>query len=250
MSTAAVAQALETDTPATRRPTTPGAPEVTPPAEPQVTGLRRPAEPAGSLVTSRQALSPARRTLAEPVGSDVTSRQAPSSVRRTLAGFDVTSRQAPSPNPTRRPRIAGTTTERLPVRACSGEDLGRHVQPRLARTATRRGDVRHLTVAEAEPPALRLTRRGRALLTTVSVLVFGAAIAVLGLRVAGVLEPEPQFTRTIQVEVGPGQTLWSIAQDTNPTDNPASVVEQIANLNNLDNAADVTPGQTLQIPVR
>jgi nucleoid-associated protein YgaU len=233
MSTAAVAQALETDTPATRRPTTPGAPELTPPAEPQVTGLRRqPAEPAGSLVTSHEAPSPARRTLAEPVGSDVTSRQ------------------ATSPNPTRRPRIAGTTTERLPVRACSGEDLGRHVQPRLARTATRRGNVRHLTVAEAEPPALRLTRRGRALLTTVSVLVFGAAIAVLGLRVAGVLEPEPQFTRTIQVEVGPGQTLWSIAQDTNPTDNPASVVEQIANLNNLDNAADVTPGQTLQIPVR
>jgi nucleoid-associated protein YgaU len=196
MSTAAVAQALETDTPATRRPTTPGAP---------------PAAPAGS---------------------------------------DVTSRQAPSPNPTRRPRIAGTTTERLPVRACSGEDIGRHVQPRLARTATRRADARHLTVAEAEPPALRLTRRGRAILTTVSVLVFGAAIAVLGLRVAGVLEPEPQFTRTIQVEVGPGQTLWSIAQDTNPTDNPASVIEQIANLNNLENAADVTPGQTLQIPVR
>ena len=181
MSTAAVAQALETDAPATRRSTTP---------------------------------------LADPA------------------------------RPTRRPRIAGTTTERLPVRACSGEDIGRHVQPRLARIAGRRGDVRHLTVVEAEPPALRLTRRGRALLTTVSVLVFGAAIAVLGLRVAGVLEPEPQFTRTIQVEVGPGQTLWSIAQDTNPTDNPASVVEQIANLNNLDNAADVAPGQTLQIPTR
>jgi hypothetical protein len=189
MSTAAVAQALETDTPARRRPTTPGAPELTPPAP---------------------SADPGR--------------------------------------PSHRPRIAGTTTERLPVRACSGEDLGRHLQPRVA--AARRGDVRHLTVAEAEPPALRLTRRGRALLTAVSVLVFGAAIAVLGLRVAGVLEPEPQFTRTIQVEVGPGQTLWSIAQDTNPTDNPASVVEQIANLNNLDNAADVTPGQTLQVPVR
>ncbi|WP_112236698.1 LysM peptidoglycan-binding domain-containing protein [Kribbella monticola] len=135
--------------------------------------------------------------------------------------------------PTRRRRIAGTTTERLPVRACSGDDLGRHHQ-----------------LAEIEPPVLRLTRRGRMLLTTVSVLVFGAAIAVLGLRVAGVLDPAPQFTHTISVQVGAGQSLWSIAQETNPTDNPATVVEQIATLNNLRTPADLTPGQTLQVPVR
>jgi nucleoid-associated protein YgaU len=135
--------------------------------------------------------------------------------------------------PTRRRRIAGTTTERIPVRACSGDDLGRHVQ-----------------LAEIEPPALRLTRRGRMLLTTVSVLIFGAAVAVLGLRVAGVLDPAPQFTHTISVQVGAGQSLWSIAQETNPSENPATVVEQIADLNNLRTPTDITPGQTLQIPVR
>ena len=135
--------------------------------------------------------------------------------------------------PTRRRRIAGTTTERIPVRACSGDDLGRHHR-----------------LAEIEPPVLRLTRRGRMLLTTLSVLVFGAAIAVLGLRVAGVLHPAPQFTHTISVQVGAGQSLWSIAQETNPTENPATVVEKIADLNNLRTAADITPGQTLQIPVR
>ena len=101
-----------------------------------------------------------------------------------------------------------------------------------------------------EPSTLRLTRRGKALLTTVSVLVFGAAIAVLGLRVAGVLDPQPTFGHTIQVQVGAGQTLWSIAQETNPTEDPTVVVEKIADLNNLRNAADVVPGQTLQIPVR
>jgi nucleoid-associated protein YgaU len=137
--------------------------------------------------------------------------------------------------PARRRRIAGTTTERIPVRACSGDDLGRHVQTR---------------VTEIEPSALRLTRRGQVVLTTVSVLIFGAAIAVLGLRVAGVLEPEPQFTHTISVEVGAGQSLWSIAQETNPTENPATVVEKIADLNNLRGPADITPGQTLQIPTR
>jgi nucleoid-associated protein YgaU len=139
--------------------------------------------------------------------------------------------------PPSRRRIAGTTTERLPVRACSGDDLGRHV---LARRQQ----------AEIEPSALRLTRRGRMLLTTVSVLIFGSAVAVLGLRVAGVLEPAPQFSHTISVQVGAGQSLWSIAQETNPTENPASVVGKIADLNNLRTPADITPGQTLQVPTR
>jgi nucleoid-associated protein YgaU len=139
--------------------------------------------------------------------------------------------------PPRRRRIAGTTTQRLPVRACSGDDLGRHV-------------LAGRQQAEIEPSALRLTRRGRMLLTTISVLIFGAAIAVLGLRVAGVLEPAPQFTHTISVQVGAGQTLWSIAQETNPTENPATVVEKIADLNNLRTPADIAPGQTLQVPTR
>lgn len=138
---------------------------------------------------------------------------------------------APTGVPRRRPRIEGATTDRMPVRGCSGDELGRRasVQP--------------------EPATLQLTRRGRMLLTAVSVVVFGAAILVLGLRVAGVLEPGPHFTHTVPVQVAPGQTLWSIAQNTNPGQDPAAVVEKIANLNNLTTPADITPGQTLQIPV-
>jgi nucleoid-associated protein YgaU len=147
----------------------------------------------------------------------------------------------------RRHRIAGTTTDRLTVRACAGPDLEPRVQPRpqprVHQPAGRR------PAAEIEPSALQLTRRGRAVLTTLSVLVFGAAIAVLGLRVAGALEPEPQFTRTVQVQVGAGDTLWTIAQNTNPSSNTAAVVEQIADLNNLRTAADVVPGQTLEVPL-
>jgi hypothetical protein len=158
---------------------------------------------------------------------------------------------APTTDPRRRrrPRIAGTTTEPLPVRACSGEDLGRHVQLRTA-TEPRRRTIRSHAAAEIEPSALQLTKRGKMLLTAVSVLVFGAAIAVLGLRVAGVLDPQPQFDHTIQVQVGAGQSLWSIAQETNPTEDPTLIVEKIADLNNLTSHADVIPGQTLQVPVR
>lgn len=136
----------------------------------------------------------------------------------------------PSPvvAPRRRPRIEGASTDRLPVRGCSGESLGREVHPE---------------------PTLRLTRRGKMLLTAVSVLVFGAAILVLGLRVAGVLEPGPRFTHTVPVQVAPGQTLWSIAEDTNPSVDPATVVEKIADLNKLATPADILPGQTLRIPV-
>ncbi len=164
---------------------------------------------------------------------------------------------APSPGADprqRRRRIAGTTTEPLPVRACSGDDLGRQVQLRTATapptmTQTRRQRAR-AQAAQIEPSALQLTRRGKMLLTTVSVIVFGAAIAVLGLRIAGVLDPQPQFDHTIQVEVGAGQTLWSIAQETNPTEDPTLIVEKIADLNNLATQADVIPGQMIQVPVR
>lgn len=154
---------------------------------------------------------------------------------------------APSGTPRRRPRIAGTTTEPLPVRACSGEVLGRHATDGRHATGSRRAtDGRR---REIEAPALRLTRRGRMLLTAISVIVFGSAIAVLGLRVAGVLEPGPDFSHTVPVQVAPGQTLWSIAQDTNPTQDPGTVVEKIADLNKLSSPADVVPGQTLQIPI-
>ncbi|WBQ07759.1 LysM peptidoglycan-binding domain-containing protein [Kribbella sp. CA-293567] len=154
-----------------------------------------------------------------------------------------------SPGETRRRRrIAGTTTEPLPARACSGEVLGREAQLRGASgTGASRG---RSWSTDIEPSVLQLTRRGKVLLTVVSVLVFGAAVAVLGLRVAGVLDPTPRFDHTVQVEVGAGQTLWSIAQETNPAEDTALVVEQIADLNNLRTSSDVIPGQTLLIPVR
>ena len=153
---------------------------------------------------------------------------------------------APSPSgtPRRRPRIAGASSEPLPVRACSGEALGREATRQVSDTR-----VRHHLVAEAEAPALRLTRRGRMLLTAISVIVFGSAIVVLGLRVTGVLQPGPDFTHTVTVQVTPGQTLWSIAQDTNPSQDPGTVVEKIADLNKLSSPSDVVPGQTLQIPI-
>jgi len=156
---------------------------------------------------------------------------------------------APAPQGVpRRRRIPGATTEPLPVRGCAGEVLGRHVaEPAALRQVSRTRPSRQ--PHEFEAPALRLTRRGRMLVSFVSVLVFGSAIAVLGLRIAGVLDSGPDFSSTVPVQVAPGQSLWSIAQQTNPDQDPTVVVEKIADLNNLTGPADVIPGQTLQIPI-
>ncbi|MFF0270493.1 LysM peptidoglycan-binding domain-containing protein [Kribbella sp. NPDC004536] len=169
-----------------------------------------------TAAVAADSLAPRRSHKAEP-----NLRLVPAPVERTAAPVAV---------PRKRPRIDGVTTDRMPVRGCSGESLGRRVE-------------------ERPEPTLRLTRRGRMLLTAVSVLVFGAAVLVLGLRVAGVLEPGPHFTHTVPVQVAPGQTLWSIAESTNPGQDPTIVVEKIAKVNNLATPADITPGQTLQIPI-
>ncbi|HZO67736.1 MAG TPA: LysM peptidoglycan-binding domain-containing protein [Kribbellaceae bacterium] len=128
----------------------------------------------------------------------------------------------------RRVALVGPTTESLPVRACSGEEIGwRPV---------------------ADRPALRLTRRGRRLVTAVSALVFGAAVFVVGQQAVASFNDEPRFTRTTSVQVGAGQSLWSIAEETNPGVDPRVVIEEIADLNGLRSAADVIPGQTLVVP--
>lgn len=130
---------------------------------------------------------------------------------------------------TRRPvSLVGPVSERMPVRACSGQEIG--WQP------------------VADRPPLRLTVRGRRLVAAVTVLVFGAAAFVIGQQVVSALRDEPRYTHTTTVQVGAGQSLWSIAQETNPGADPRQVIEEIAELNSLRNAADVIPGQTLIVP--
>ena len=128
----------------------------------------------------------------------------------------------------RRVSLVGPVAEPMPVRACAGADIG--WQPVAAR------------------PAVRLTVRGRRLVAAVTLLVFGAAVFVIGQQVVSSLRDEPRYTHTTTVQVGAGQSLWSVAQETNPGVDPRQVIEEIADLNNLRNASDVIPGQTLVVP--
>jgi hypothetical protein len=104
-------------------------------------------------------------------------------------------------------------------------------------------------VAAATMPAprlVRLTRRGWMVLAVI------AALAVAGLVLAGATaaqasSPASAHTGQSRVFVQPGDTLWSIAQRTDPGVDPQGVVAGIMQDNHLS-TADVTVGQRLWVP--
>jgi Tfp pilus assembly protein FimV len=107
------------------------------------------------------------------------------------------------------------------------------------------------TLASAAPATrLRLTARGRRVLTAMAALpaVVAIAFAVFGgsaaLASAQNGAPAESFT---EITVMSGESLWSIAQDVAPDADPRDVVEAIARLNVLESST-VSAGQRLAIP--
>jgi len=80
-----------------------------------------------------------------------------------------------------------------------------------------------------------------------SVLI-GLGIAAATVAVVG--PGEGSGFRLVGVEtvvVHPGDTLWSIARNTAPEEDPRAVVDAIVDLNALDGVG-LRPGQVLQLP--
>ncbi|MCC9146306.1 MULTISPECIES: LysM peptidoglycan-binding domain-containing protein [unclassified Arthrobacter] len=105
--------------------------------------------------------------------------------------------------------------------------------------------------ASAESAPLRLTRRGRLILVGAPLMLAAAALlAFLGFFTAPAMASggSPEQTRTIQVGVSAGDSLWSLATEFAPDRDPRTVVADIVELNNLDNAT-VPAGRQLYIPV-
>jgi hypothetical protein len=214
----------------------------TTPAEPKTPSGRNPqstsagdAPLAPTTVPDATTSAPARttrvaRSATAPVNARSTTREAPSSRSSVWTpSRPTTTRVLPGGREaTGRASLTTATTGQVPVRGCAGVEVGwRPV---------------------ADRPPLRLTRRGRAVVATLTILVFGAAILVLGLRAAGALTDGPRFSETTSVQVGAGQTLWSIAVETNPDQDPRIVIDEIVKINGLRTAGDVVPGQTLIVP--
>jgi LysM domain len=107
----------------------------------------------------------------------------------------------------------------------------------------------------ARPGAVRLTRRGRLVVTGLVLLVVIATAMLLWMSVAGSVQaasrggaaPRSPYQGMTQIVVQPGQTLWSIAAAAEPSANAWAVVQQIIEVNAL-NGPQVYTGETLWVP--
>ena len=116
----------------------------------------------------------------------------------------------------------------------------------LRAASLRAGDVRAAAPRRRSSP-VRLTRRGRLVMTLVLLVAFlaGGVVAAGDLASAGT-EPGAGATAT-RITVQPGDTLWSIAEQQAPRTDPRDTVEDILRLNHLDSVA-VEAGSVLLLP--
>lgn len=95
---------------------------------------------------------------------------------------------------------------------------------------------------------LRITRRGRAVVTALVSAPIVAMLLALALS-GGEATATSGAVDAPVITVQAGQTLWQLADSVAPEANPADVVADIITLNELSSAA-VLPGQTLMLPER
>ncbi|MCW2750812.1 MAG: hypothetical protein JWR83_1922 [Aeromicrobium sp.] len=110
--------------------------------------------------------------------------------------------------------------------------------------------VRHLSVVPdlKRAPVLRLTRRGKAVVLTVSLLVVAILVVMFGSSTFATGHAgTPQ--QTTMVRVLPGHTLWQIASDANPNGDIRATVDDIVRLNSLPNASALQMGSEIAVPV-
>lgn len=118
--------------------------------------------------------------------------------------------------------------------------------------------VRRSSVTPRSTDALRLTMRGRRLLVGVFVVALGAllafAVSVLGLDAPGAAasgsnSPVSAGPAVESVVLAPGDTLWELATELDPTGDPREVIDTILLLNGIDGPADVVAGMQLLVPI-
>jgi len=105
-----------------------------------------------------------------------------------------------------------------------------------------------------QPGRVRLTRRGRVVLAVLAVAMVTAMAMLFWLSVAGGAQAASHglgrgaaYRGMTRVVVRPGQTLWSIASQAEPTADPRLVIQQIIGANSLTGPV-IQPGQSLWVP--
>lgn len=105
--------------------------------------------------------------------------------------------------------------------------------------------------SRAGSPSLRLTRRGRLVLGTLTVLAVAFLlgwVAMLGAprADASTVGSASEFGYVI---VLPGQSLWSVATSLDPSADPRDLIAEIVRLNQLSDSA-VQAGEAIAVPLR
>lgn len=99
-------------------------------------------------------------------------------------------------------------------------------------------------------PRLRLTKRGRSLLTTFASLPLAVAAFAFALNGGGAVATlEGSDIPFEYVTVESGQSLWLLAEQLAPNADPRDVIHAIVQLNGLE-SSDVFAGQELAIPAQ
>lgn len=105
-------------------------------------------------------------------------------------------------------------------------------------------------LAEAPRTRLRITRRGRLVLTALvaAPLALGVGFAALN-GGAAVASREASSTALEYVTVSSGQSLWDLAEEIAPSADPRDVIASVVDLNRLP-SSDVAAGQQLAVPAQ
>lgn len=121
------------------------------------------------------------------------------------------------------------------------------LNPGFAAPRVRPARVARPARAVSPAPSVRLTRRGRLVVTILFLGLMLAAFTVFGATSAATGEAgEPVPTRTVQV--GEGDTLWMIAADVAAPGEVREMVHRIEELNALSGPG-LYVGQRIAVPV-
>ncbi len=99
-------------------------------------------------------------------------------------------------------------------------------------------------------PRLRLTRRGRVVFGTLAAIPLVIAALVFGLGAPGAvasLDAAPDSLTWVTVDGG--QSLWDLAAEIAPAEDPREFAAQVVSFNQLA-SSEIQPGQELAIPTR
>lgn len=108
-----------------------------------------------------------------------------------------------------------------------------------------------IATTPATKPNLHFTRRGKLVITTLTLILFAVCLTIVWNHLAGreAVATENQLPETYQqIVVQPGDTLWGIAARVAQQTDHNETLDRIVAYNDLE-SSELEVGQTLYIPV-